>query len=142
MQAKDSQYFMYSIGHQGLEVCSIFHILQLYRARRITIKSQNAISMYLFHLKKYQRSVRDRYILNNFTVSNIDCKKLINWYSNTNLSMFRLFPFVPHQNTSQTTFNIFFTSFKKKQKKKKLKDNSNFWQLKIKKKFGCVNTNA
>lgn len=59
MQAEDSQYFMYSIGHQGIEVCSIFHILQLYRARIITIRSQNDVSIYSFRPKRYQRSVQE-----------------------------------------------------------------------------------
>jgi len=57
MQVEDSPFFMYSIGHQGTEFCSIFHILQLYRARRIAIKSLNVISIYSLHLQRYQRSV-------------------------------------------------------------------------------------
>lgn len=84
MQAEDSQFFMYSIGHQGIEFCSIFHILQLYRAR-ITIKSQNAVSIYSLHLQRYQRSVpetdtRDRDNKNHFTISNITSTRQIPKY--------------------------------------------------------------
>lgn len=57
MQTEDSQFFMYSIGHQWIEVCSVFYKLQLYRARRIAVKSQNVVLMYSLHLQRYWKSV-------------------------------------------------------------------------------------